>query len=222
MSLNISILPYGIGIDAGVIPGFATAVTQSEGGASARKNLRDSVIRNYDFSIGPDDAQEVYNIHAAVRGRRWPIVFRDWGFNYSYTNEPLAFTTVSGGTTAPLIRTLTPSTGNRTYTQRILVPVDSVVGVGSQFNFPTTVKVNGSPTSSFHIQDPGIIVMNSALGGGDVLTASGQYFIPGCFMDDHLALTPHVSQSTGSVLVSIQSLRVEEILEAEFTELMGL
>jgi hypothetical protein len=194
--MSIPILPLNVGIDASVSPTFQTAVNPSEGGISGRSSFRDSVIRNYTYNIGPDQAAEVYKIFLAVRGRRYPVALRDWGFNYIATNVPQ--------TSSFMTNTLTPATGTQSYTQRILVP---------DTNFPITV--NGSPATP---TAPGII---SGMGSGDLLTC--HYLIPVCFVDDILGMVVHARNPDDDTLqVSLPAVHFEEVLEVEYRALTGL
>jgi len=187
----------GVGIDAAVAPTFQTAVNPSEGGISGRSSFRDSVVRNYTYNIGPNEAEEVYKIFLAVRGRRYPVALRDWGFNYMAVNavQVSEFLTV----------TVRPATGTQNYVQRILIPDTRFM----------PVTVNGSPVT---VDEPGVV---AGMGAGDVATF--QYLIPVCFLEDALGMVVHARNPDDDTLqVSLPTVHFEEILEAEYRNLVGL
>src|SRR4051812_26280455 len=111
--MAITILPLNLGIDANIAPGFQTAVNPNEAGISGRSSFRDQAIRTYSYNIGPNVAEEVYRIHLACRGRRYPLALRDWAFNYFASDE----LQTADGVSTSLQRVFTPATGDRTYTQ---------------------------------------------------------------------------------------------------------
>jgi hypothetical protein len=206
--MNIAILPYDIQTEGVVEIPFATAVNESESGISGRKSTRNVPLRTYTVTINPDNAEEVQAILLANRGARWPMAMRDWAGNYKLTAEPQTYILETDTTVADLYRTYTPSTGSRTYSQRILI-LDP--GVTLQ------IFVNGSPLTSgvtWSIQDPGVLVIDELLTSGDVLTVTGKYLVPVVFADDAISMTVHVDN-----MFSIQNLRLREILEDELTAL---
>lgn len=97
--------------------------------------------------------------------------------DYTVTDEPL---THAGATTVQLTRTYT--SGGVTRVRPIYKPITGTV----------TLKVNGSAYTTFAIDyNSGTIYLAAALGGGDVLTWSGQYHIPVRFDSDLQTLTHH-------------------------------
>lgn len=207
--MNIPILPNTVSTDMSVEIPFMTAVNESESGVSGRKSQRDIPLRTYTVTINPDDAEEVMAILLANKGARWPLCLRDWAGNYKLTAEPQTYTLETDTTVANLTKTFTPSTGTRTFSQRVLI-IDE-----SEITFQ--IFVNGSPLTSgvtWHITDPGILVIDQLLTSGDILTVTGEYLVPVVFVEDMLTMTVHVDN-----MFSIESLRLREIPENELIAL---
>jgi hypothetical protein len=213
--VNIAILPRDVSTNMTVEIPFATAVAESESGFSGRKSTRDIPLRLYTMTINPDNSFEAMKICLAMRGARWPLAIRDWANNYVLTDEAQTLDNTSGyyggGQTAyNLHRKFTPATGTRTYTQRILM-ID-------QTEVAFTVKVNGTPLtgspSLWHINDPGILVIDESLSGSDTVTVSGQYLVPVVFSDDSLVINVRTKD-----LLSIDAVRLREIGEQELIAL---
>ena len=208
--MDIAIIPDEMSTDMTVDIPFSTAVNESEAGISGRKSTRDIPLRTYTMTINPDGAEEVQAILLAHLGARWPVALKDWAANYALTLEPQTYTFTTDTTVSSLVKTYTPATGSRTFTQRILIPDEDTIAI----------YVNGSPLTSgitWSITDPGILVINTLLTSGDVLTVSCNYWVPAVFVDDMLSMTVHVD-----TLFSIDGLRLKEIPEQELIDLLGL
>jgi hypothetical protein len=214
LSIDLPVLPASIAQGAMVTYTFDTAKNTSESGVSGRKAMRDQVIRNYMVSIAPGpDALEFQNILLAIRGQRYPLAMRDWS-SYKLNNELLAWShsiSPAGSTIAPLRKLFQPGTGAFYYYQRILIPDESEVSL--------SFTINGSPLPGgvvATIYDPGYVSLNTSLSPGDQLKVSGQYLIPVCLVDNPSGT---IIRGKPSQLMSFDSLRLEEILEAELIAL---
>jgi hypothetical protein len=166
-------------------------------------------LRTYTVTINPDDADEVYSMLLASLGARYPIALRDWANNYALTNEPQTYILETDTTVATLYRTFTPVTGTRSFSQRILL-ID-------QDDVTFSIKVNGSPLTSgvtWSITDPGILVINTLLTSGDILTVSGNYYVPVVFNADMLDMTTLMDG-----MFTINDLQLKEIPEDELVAL---
>lgn len=205
--MTIAVLPFGVGVDALAALTFDTAVNPSESGVSGRKSMRLEPLRNYTVTIGPNEAAAVQEIYVAMLGERYPVAFKDWT-SYAYTDEVLAWTAETDVTTAPLRKTFTA--GGRTVYESILIPDETEV--------PTIIKINGVvPVTgvTVSIVDPGQVVINYALSPGDIVTASGQFLRPVCFVED-LTATIRGRASDGGVLYTYNDVRLRQIPEAEY------
>jgi hypothetical protein len=188
---------------------FDTAVSASESGVSGRKSRRDIPLRTYTMTINPDDAEEVYAMLLASLGARYPVALRDWANNYTLTNEPQTYVFETSTTVATLYRTFTPVTGARSFSQRVLLIDEDDVAF--------SIKVNGSPLTSgvtWHIEDPGILVIDTSLTSGDILTVSGNYYVPAVFNADMLDMTTLLDG-----MFTINDLQLKEIPEDELVAL---
>ncbi len=209
---SIAMIPYSAAIGAEVDIESVTIVNESAGGITGRETIRQLPKRNFHLTIGPNTAAEVRSIWYTHR-RKWPVAVRDWN-DYTYTNEPLAYTFNSGSAIVPLQKTIAPATGSRFLTQRILIPDENEV--------LTVVSVNGTPLarSAWSFTDFGIINI-PGLGGGTV-TATGNYLVAACFnmQDDILTMKVQTVASTGPLL-SIDQVLLREIFEQDLIELMS-
>jgi len=215
MTVELAIIPDTIGAEAEVDITFATAQTPSEGGVTQPKAQRIVPIRRYTCEIGPEDVAEVRAIYISHFGPRYPFALKDWDDNYSATNEILDYIEETGPITiAPLRRLIQPSTGTRSFYQRVLVPDQRVT--------PLEVFLNGIPIDAitgltWQINFPGIIEIDGDIGTGATITWSGRYLVPVRFADDQLPIKLHTNDaSTGR---GIQEARFQEILEAELIAL---
>lgn len=195
---------------------FLTAVNEAESGVSGRKSQRTITLRTYTVTINPDGADETMAILLANLGARWPLAVKDYAGNYKLVDEPQTYTFTTDTTVADLTKTFTPSTGTRTYSQRVLILDPDVT---------LSIKVNGAPLTSgitWSITDPGILVIDTLLTSGDVLTVTGQYLIPVVFVDDAITMNTHFVKEDGTAFFSIDNMRLREIPEQELIDLMGL
>lgn len=209
MTISIPVLPTDIAVGATVTFKFDTAKNTSEGGISGRKSFRSQVIRNYMLSIGNGDASEEFQrIVLSLLGQRYPLALRDL-MSFTMEDEELDWTAHASTTTAPLRKLFEPATGDLFYYQRVLL-----------LDGTPTFKLNGVALPggvTATIVYPGIVSLNTVLGNSplDVLTVSGNYFVPVCIVDD-----PASNIMRGpDVLFAFESVRFEEILEAELIKL---
>lgn len=204
--MDLPIIPDAIAAEAKVQITFATSVNPGESGYSSRKSYRDQAIRNYFITVGPDDADEMMAMQMAVRGARWPLAIRDYANNYILTDEPQAWTQETDGAVINLSRLFTPSTGTRSYSQRILI-VD-------QRDIAFSVKINGIAATSgtWALSDPGVLTVQG-LSSGDLVTVSGNYLVPvtGPDMLEVMLHTPDTFE--------VSDIGLTEILQAELVDL---
>ncbi len=208
---NIARIPYSAAVGAEIDITSNTSVNESAGGISGRLNVRQSPIRQFHLTIGPDTSLEVRAIHETHR-RRWPVAIRDWG-RYTFTNEVLAVSLITTDFTfAPLRRKIMPATGTRYLHQRILVP--------DEVQQALTVYLDGNPlaSGSWDVIDFGIVrIPNSHFtSAGNVITASGQDLVPACFMQDTLT-----EKMQSASVPSLPDVQLREILEPELIDLMS-
>lgn len=179
-------------------------VTPSEALVNARK-LLSPVRRQYMCSpIDPDDATEIQKIIMAHYGRRYPFAMRDW-LAYQYTNEVLAHEST---TLCTLQKVWQPSSGDRIYTERVLIPDETEVA--------TVIKVNGTPltpVTGWNFANYGKVLLTTPVAGGDVVTVTGQYLKAVVFADNP-------SATLNNTFSLFADLRLNEITEAELTQLL--
>src|SRR5581483_9229787 len=198
-------IPNSIAISAQVSFTISTAKNPSESGNSSRKSMR-PIKRNYMVSVSPDDSDEMQAIVMAMLGDRYPVAMRDYSA-YLITDEPCQFDNATGDWL--IGRTWTPSTGTRTFFERILVPDDIVV------------LVNGSPatTSGFTLKDFGRISFSGGVTTGDEVSVTGTYLRPVALVD---APSANLFGAVGGVTqYQFASMRFEELYEAELVELFS-
>ncbi|MDB5612057.1 MAG: hypothetical protein JWP25_8957 [Bradyrhizobium sp.] len=201
---GIARLPYAAAVGAEIDITSNTAVNESAGGFSGRLSIRQTPIRQFHLTIGPNEAAEVKAIHYTHR-RRWPVAVRDWG-DYTYTNEILA--PGSGPNEFPLRRKIMPVTGARFLYQRILIPDEAEV--------PTVVAVNGTPLirTAWNFVAAGIVYIPGYSSG--IVTATGRYLVAACFMQD--ILTAKVFNTS---VINLPDVQLREILEPELLDLLS-
>lgn len=201
---QIARLPYAAASGAEIDITSNTSVNESAGGISGRLNVRQTPIRQFHLTIGPNETAEVRAIHYTHR-RRWPVAVRDWG-DYTYTDEILV--AGSAPNEFPLRRKIMPATGARYLHQRILIPDVAEV--------PTVVSVAGTPLSgtAWSFVGAGIVYIPGYTTGA--VTATGRYLVAACFMQD--ILTSKVFNTNVSNLTDVQ---LREILEPELLDLMS-
>jgi hypothetical protein len=213
VTINLAKLPRGVGVDAMMNVTFDNQNNPSESGIVDTKIIRQNPVRNYMVSVGPNDAAEFNKIHLSHFGSAYPLAMRDYT-SYQFNNDILAWTAETDITVAPLRKLFSPSTGVRTLYERILVPDESEV--------PLIIHINGfSPVTgvSWIIQDPGIIVINTVLSFGDVVTVvSGQHLTPVCLTDDPAATVKLGKGPSGNPLFIYPDVRLRQILEAELIQ----
>lgn len=211
MALSITKVPYDMAIGAEISYAWDVVTNVSEGGINTRTSKRATPIRNFTLTIGPDDALELRSVYLALAGPRWPVGVRDWS-DYTLTDETLTLdSTDATYSYYPLVKAFAPATGNRTYSQRVLLPDETEVSI--------SIKVNDVAPSAadWSLQDYGIVrIKNSILSGYDTVTASGQFIYPCCFVDNEL---PFVIHDRFAPFLSAQDVQLREILEAEFRDL---
>jgi hypothetical protein len=213
--MSIPIVPNTIAGGAEVDLTWATSVSTSEGGVAGRKSLRKTPQRQFHLTIGPDQAQEIAAIYRASNGPRYPVAIRDWS-DYQFTNQELVWL-VAGGNTyaqlsityqAPFTYAFQTFSGEESLSYPILLPDESET--------PITILVNNSPLESWVLQDFGVVQIAGVLSSGDVVTASGEYLVPCCFLADELT----IKQITGFV-ASIDTVDLREILLPELQQLLA-
>ncbi len=207
--MAIARIPYEAAAGAEIDHTSTTVVTESAGGQAGRRSLRQQTIRNFHLTIMPEETQEVIDIFDTHR-RRWPVAIRDWS-NYFLEDEILdgeaaASTMVVG---APLRRKIMPSTGDRYLHQRILVPDEAEI--------PFIIAVDGTPLTrgDWDFDDFGNALIPTGMASG-IITATGNYMVAACFVDDSLTIKVHVDG-----LISLPDVRLREILEPEMIALMA-
>jgi len=203
--MDIAIIPRQVSTEMIVDIPFVNSVSTSESGVAGRKLLRDIPLRTFTMTINPDDVKEVIAIILAARGNRWPVALRDWAANYELSDDVQMF---EDDLTIKLVKNFTPTTGTRTYKQRVLILDETEIAF--------SVKVNGTPLAAspgWTITDPGIMTIPGMI-GTETITVSGQYLVPCTFVDDMIPVTVHVDD-----LLAIQNMRLQEIGEAELIAL---
>lgn len=216
MSLDLPRIPDTVASGTETDTTWNTVLNTSEGNVSGRKVFQPYPIRQFHLTLGPTtgvpqgDVVEVRNIFNACNGRLYPVAIRDWS-DYTLTDQPQNWSAgASSDSRFQLSRTYTPATGNRSLTQPIYLPDQTEVAL--------TLKINGSAYGgSFTVLDYGIIDMHTVLTSGDVVTASGQYLVPACFMEDQLTIKVLLDG-----LLSIQDVQLREIFEQEIVDLTGV
>jgi hypothetical protein len=205
--MAIPIIPNTIAGNAEIDITWASSITTSEGGVTGRRALRKQPLRQFTITIGPDDVLTMIGIYNASYGPRYPVALRDWS-NYQFANQVLS-PAVGGG--YQLSQTWTPSSvysfssfsNSESFTYPVLLPDQSEV--------PLQIFVNGTPTG-FTLNDYGIV---TGVGGGTI-TATGEYLVPCCFLQDSLT----IKQITGSI-ASMEDIQLREILLTDLQTLLA-
>jgi Conserved hypothetical protein 2217 (DUF2460) len=213
--MSIPIIPKSVAGNAEIDITWATAVSTSEGGIAGRKALRMIPQRQFHLTIGPDDVQTMINIYMAANGPRFPVAVRDWS-NYQFQNEELVYLSSGGFIYAQLSQTFTPTSTysfngfstSESFTYPILLPDQSEV--------PLSIYLNGVLTAAWTLEDFGVVRLAASLASGDTITASGEYLIPACFLQDDLT----IKQITGYTS-AIDSFDLREILLPELQTLLA-
>ena len=157
-------------------PRFKTIVVTGAAGAEQR-SAQWATARWY-FDVGhalrnPTQADTLRAFFLARAGRLRGFRFKDWS-DYSVTDEPLDH---DGATSVQLTKTYT--SGAVSYVRNIYKPVAASV----------TFKVNGVALgTATYSTTTGIVTLAGALGGGDVLTWSGQFDVPVRFDIDDMEM----------------------------------
>ena len=183
-----------------------TSINTSEGGISGRIEQH-GIQREYMLSVSPAQSREIVNTIMVTRRRR-PLALRDYAENYILDNEEIPHT----GTTALIGRTWAPETGSYSQFERILY-VD-------EEETPFVVKVNGGIPSpaDWTLTDFGKITI-PGLDAEDVVTVSGHYLIPVCFVDS--PSTSIIKNSNGETLHRFSDMRFRQVFEAELEKLLA-
>jgi hypothetical protein len=203
-------IPNSIAVNATVTFTGDTSVVSSEAGVSGRKSMR-PVLREFMVTVNPSESLEVQKIAMASRVQRRPFSVRDYTA-FSFADEILTH----DGTTAEMRRLWAPSAGPFSEYERILIPDESEV--------TTVVKVNGTPLlrTDWDFADFGKIVLDTPITPsdgltGDILTVSGEYLQPVCFVDNPSATI--LRGPSSRILYQFSDLRLRQIFEAELIAL---
>ncbi len=217
--VDIARIPNDAAAGAEIDDTFSTAVAESEGGISGRVSKRSQRIRVFNLTIGPDDAAEVRAIHDTHR-RRWPVAVRDWS-RFPCTDELQTYSVEGSTVFGPLVRRITPETGTRFRTARILIPDEDETDI--------IISVEGTPldrTDWVFGDLPGVaeipVEFVAASPSSLEITATGHELCAACFTDDTLTIKVHKAESAleGPTL-SIPECRLREILEDELLALLA-
>jgi uncharacterized protein (TIGR02217 family) len=168
------LFPLALGSEAGVSPGFSTAIVTSAGGHEARNASWSEARAKYDVGPGVRSEADIATLLGFFRARMGPargFRLRD-PFDWQGNDEMLG---TGDGTTArfALVRHY------NAMTRRITRPVAGSV----------TVKVGGVATTAFSVMDGGFIEFDTAPASGAVVTASFDFDVPVRFAEDALSVS---------------------------------
>lgn len=200
MTVNLPRIPDAIAANATVTYVADTAKNTSESGVSGRKLMR-PLLRNYVITVSPDYADEMQAI-VMTAGTRYPIAMRDPAANKIVNEEALI---ALGGATATVGKTWSPSTGNLSVFERVLV-----------FDGSVLIKINGTAATSGAavVGDYGVITLSPALTPGtDSVTVSANYLMAVCMLDSPSA------NAFGPGQYQFHDMRLEQIFAAELIRL---
>lgn len=171
-----------------------THITQGYGGTETRFAKRAPKLM-CTLNVRPDHADDVISLFRSQVGPRYAFQVIDPSDAIA-TDEPLY---LDDDGNYPLIKTYGHAT--REQLRRILCPVE----------YSISIEVNGSPTGSWTLQAPGIIVPGFGASSGDSVTWSGSFAVPMRFAVDELPQSLLAAQETG--ILRIVQVNLIEVFE---------
>ena len=202
MATTLPKIPYSIAVGAQASFGFDVSKNTGESGVSSRKAMR-PILRNYMLTVNPADSDDIMKLVMVVLGSRYPFLMRDYHNNYRLQDEVLPHT-ADGAT---LGRTWVY--GPMSIFERILF-IDEAERA-------FVVKVNGLQVS-YVVSDFGLLAISGGLVDSDVVTVTGDYLVPVCFID--APSSSAIVNANGVTLHKFSDLRLEQIFEAEVRRLL--
>lgn len=206
-TLNVDrvLLPLGIEVDAIGGPTTKTMITEGASGKEKRFSYFTAPRREYTGAFSPDFIAEMLEIWTSGLGPRFGFMLHDpTDYQFDPTSE-LSWIVSSGFTKAQCSKTYSrfnyfDDTLVRTLVRNILIPDPATMAV----------FVNGTPNATFTLVDDGIIESSSTLTSGDVVTVTGEFFVPVRVTDDRMDMTMNSKD-----LNSIQQIRFVEVLPGD-------
>lgn len=204
LKIDPVLLPIGVEVAGIGGPRFSTAITPSASKKEKRFSYMLKPRREYTAAFNPDLVAEILDIYNSGLGPRFGFMARDWG-DYRFTKEVLAQIESTDGNAFQISKTYKrknyfDSSIVRSVTRDLLRPDPAA----------TTIFVNDVEDTSFTLIDDGIVVSASSFDTSDIITATGEFFVPVRFTDDSLDLLMNAPDVN-----SIQSLKLIEILPGD-------
>lgn len=204
LKIDPVLLPLGVEVNAVGGPRFNTARAKSASGKEKRFSYMTAPRREYTAAFNPDLIAEVLDIYTAGLGPRFGFMARDWS-DYQFTDSVLVEVESTDGNAYQISKTYTrtnyfDSSIVRSFTRDLLLPDPATV----------VVSVNGTPDNTFTLTDDGVIYSASSFATGDIITATGEFFVPVIFDEDSLKLLLHAPD-----VGSIQQVNLIEVLPGD-------
>lgn len=201
IAVDFVLLPLGINANASGGPVTKTAITEGASGKEKRYAYMPQPRREYTGGFGPDYVAAILNIWTAGLGPRYGFMLRDPS-DYTLTTQVASHI---DATHVQVQKTYTrtdyfTSAIVRSNVRDILIPDPNSL----------TVFRNASIDTSWTLGYDGILTTVSAIGTGDIITVTGEFFVPVRMADDKFVLSMLVKD-----LNAIQQLNFVEVLPGD-------
>lgn len=201
LTIDYVLLPLGVNANASGGPVTKTAITEGASGKEKRYSYMPNPRRQYTGGFGPDYTETILGIWIAGIGPRYGFMLQDPS-DYKLTTQVAAHI---DATHAQVQKTYTrtdyfTSAIVRSNLRNILLPD------------PNTMSVfrNAVLDATWTLGYDGVMTTSSAMSTGDVITVTGEFFVPVRMADDQFNLLMHVKD-----LKSIQTLNFIEVLPGD-------
>lgn len=201
LTIDYVLLPLGVNAEATGGPVTKTAITEGASGKEKRYSYMTSPRREYTGGFGPDYIAAILNIWLAGLGPRYGFMLQDPS-DYKLTAE------VARHIDATHVQVTKNYTRTDYFTSAVIRTMQRDILIPDPNSM--TVFRNASIDTSWTLGYDGVMTTVSAIGTGDIITVTGEFFVPVRMADDQFVLTSHVKD-----LNSVQTLKFVEVLPGD-------